>query len=87
MCCGNAANLCCDKGSAELDQHVFEGRLVLGAIPGLGGAAPGEVVAMVAIQGVPEYDEAVDGELERHGAFDRELQPVAGLADAEDGAE
>ena len=38
---------------------------------------------MVAVQRVPDDDEAVDDELEWHGAFDRAAQPVAGLADAE----
>ena len=38
---------------------------------------------MVAVQRVPDDDEAVDDELEGHGAFDRALEPVAGLADAE----
>ena len=42
-----------------------------------------EVVGVVAVQRVPDDDEAVDDELERHGAFHRAAQAVAGLADAE----
>ena len=46
-------------------------------------AAAGEVVWVVAVQRVPDDDEAVDAEAQWHGAFHGALQPVAGLADAE----
>ena len=50
---------------------------------GWSAAAAGEVVGVVAVQRVPDDDEAVDAEAQRHGAFHRALQAVAGLADAE----
>ena len=50
---------------------------------GWSAAAAGEVVGVVAVQRVPDDDEAVDAEAQWHGAFHRALQPVAGLADAE----
>ena len=83
LSCVNARNSCCDKGSAELGEHVFEGDVVLVRVPGLIGAAAGEVVGVVAVQRVPDDDEAVDAEAQWHGALHRALQPVAGLADAE----
>ena len=42
-----------------------------------------EVVSVVSVQRVPDDDEAVDAEAQRHGAFHRAPQSVAGLADAE----
>src|SRR4029077_13231563 len=83
LSCGNTRNSRCDKGSAELGDHVLEGWGGLGGVPGLLVAAAGEVVAVVAVQGVPDDDEAVDAELERNGALDRAPPPVAGLTDAE----
>ena len=82
MSCGNSGNLCCDKGSAEFGEHVFERGLVLVPVPGLCAAAGVEVVGVVAVQGVPDDDEAVDDESEGDGAFDCALEPVAGLADS-----
>jgi len=83
LSCVNARNSCCDKASAKLGEHVFEGDVVLVRVPGLIGAAAGEVVGVVAVQRVPDDDEAVDAEAQWHGALHRALQPVAGLADAE----
>ena len=83
MSCGNAGNSGCDKCSAEFGEHVFEGDVVLVRVPGLIGAAAGEVVGVVAVQRVPEDDEAVDAAAQWHGAFHGALQAVAGLADAE----
>ena len=60
LSCGNACNSCCDKGSAEFGEHVFEGDVVLVRVPGLGVASGVEVVGVVAVQRVPDDDEAVD---------------------------
>ena len=79
----NARNSCCDKGSAELGEHVFEGGVVLVGVPGLVGAAAGEVVGVVAVQRVPDDDEAVRRRTRTARCARRALQPVAGLADAE----
>ena len=74
--CGNACNSCCDKCSAELGEHVFEGGFVLVGVPGLVAAAAGEVVGVVAVQRVPDDDEAVNAEAQRHGAFHGALQAL-----------
>jgi hypothetical protein len=38
-----------DYGPAQLDEHVLEGRLGLGAVPGLGGAAVIDVGGVVTV--------------------------------------
>ena len=61
----------------------LEGDVVLVQVPGLIGAAAGEVVGVVAVQRVPRPRRGCrDAEAQWHGALHRELQPVAGLADA-----
>ncbi len=83
LICGNSGNSFYEKGFAELGEHVFERDVVFVSVPGLGVAAGGEVVAVAAVQGLPDDHQAVDAGAEWHGAFDRALQAVAGLADAE----
>ena len=46
-----------DEGPAELDEHVLEGRLDLGPVPGLAGAAVVDVGRVVAVPGVPDDDQ------------------------------
>jgi len=46
-----------DHGPAELDEHVLEGGLGLGAVPGLGGAAVIDVGWVVAGAGVLDDDD------------------------------
>ena len=75
---------CRDQGPAQLDEHVLEGLLGLGPVPGLGGAAVIDVSRVVAVAGVPADDQGVDQEREWDGALDGALDPVAGLAGAQD---
>ena len=64
-------------------QHLGAARDLRPGPQRLVAAAAGEVVGVVAVQRVPEDNEAVDAEAQRHGAFHGALQAVAGLADAE----
>ena len=52
----------------------------LGAVPGLGVAAGGGVVGVVAVAGVPDDDEAVGDQSERHGALHGAVGAVAWVA-------
>lgn len=79
----SARNLFYDKGSAELGEYVLEGGFGLVRVPVLILAASGEVLGVVAAQCVPDGDANVDVELAWHGAFDRVLEAVTGLADAQ----
>jgi hypothetical protein len=56
---------------------------VLVVYPGLAGAAVGDVVGMVAVQGVPDDHQAHGEHAERDGALDRLLEVVAGLPDTQ----
>ena len=56
---GTAGNAGADQDAAQLGEHVFEGGLGLGAVPGLGGAAGGDVGRVVAVPGVPDDDQGV----------------------------
>ena len=78
---GNAGR---DEDAAELGEHVFEGGLGLGAVPGLGVAAGGDPGWAVAVPGVPGDDQGAGEQGERDGAFDGSAGAVAGLAGAED---
>jgi len=73
-----------DQDPAELDEHVLEGGLGLGAVPGLGGAAVVDVGGVVAVPGVPADDQRVHQQGEGDGALDGAPDPVAGLAGAQD---
>ena len=72
-----------DQDPAKLDEHVLEGRLGLGAVPGLGGAAVIDVSRVMAVPGVPQDDQGVHEQGERDGALDGAPDPVAGLAGAQ----
>jgi hypothetical protein len=83
VCAGTRGNSGGDHGAAQLGEHVLEGGLGLGCIPGLVVAAGGEGVPGVAVPGVPGDDEGGD-QGERDGALDGAAGAVAGLAGAED---
>src|ERR1035437_10203497 len=68
------------QGPAELDDHVFKGRLGLFGVPRLLGAAGVDVGRVVAVPGVPADDQGVDEQRERDGPLDGFAGPVAGLA-------
>src|SRR5215470_17734240 len=67
-CGGTRGNAGGDEGAAELGEHVFEGGFGLGGIPGLGGAAGGDVGGVVAVAGVPGDDQGVGQQGEGDGA-------------------
>ena len=69
---------------AQLDEHVLEGRLGLGPVPGLGGAAVIGVGRVVAVAGVPDDDQGGHEQRERDGALGGAPDAVAGLAGAQD---
>ena len=70
--------------TAELGEHVGDRGFLLGAVPRAEQAAQADVGGVVAEAGVPDDQQRLDQEAERDGALDGGLQPVAGLADAED---
>jgi hypothetical protein len=70
------------QGAAEFDQHVFEGRLGLVAVPRLVCAAGVDVGLVVAVPDLPDHDQGVDQHPEGDGPLDREAGAVTGLADA-----
>jgi hypothetical protein len=72
-----------DDDAAQLGEHVGEGRLGLGGVPGGSPTPVGEVGAVVAVQGAPEHGDRVAVQAERDGAAHGVLGAVAGLADAE----
>ena len=84
MCAGTRGNAGGDHGAAKLGEHVLEGGLGLGGVPGLVVAAGGDGVPGVAVPGVPGDDEGADDQCERDGALDGAAGAVAGLAGAED---
>src|SRR5215475_2374495 len=84
VCAGSRGNSGGDHGAAELGEHVLEGGLGLGCVPGLVVAAGGEGVPGAAVPGVPGDDEGGDDQGERDGALDGAAGAVAGLAGAED---
>ena len=59
------------SGLCEFDDHVLERGFGLGAVPRLGLTAVGDVVGVVAVQGVPDDDDGLHQHPERHGALDR----------------
>jgi hypothetical protein len=67
--------------SAELGEHVFEGRLGLGPIPRLGESTVVGVIGVMAVQGIPNHDQGLDQHPERDGPLDGVLDPVTGLPD------
>src|SRR6266704_37516 len=83
-CAGTRGNAGGDHGAAQLGEHVLEGGLGLGGIPGLVVAAGGDGVPGMAVPGVPGDDEGGDDQGERDGALDGAAGAVAGLAGAED---
>lgn len=74
LSCGNAGNSGGDEGAAEFGEHVFERGFGLLVVPGLRGVPAGDVVGVVAVEGVPDGHEALDEESERHGPFDGALE-------------
>jgi len=82
VCAGTRGNSGGDHGAAQLGEHVLEGGLGLGCVPGLVVAAGGEGVPGVAVPGVPGDDEGADDQGERDGALDGAAGAVAGLAGA-----
>src|SRR5215471_13658292 len=84
VCAGTRGNSGGDHGAAQLGEHVLEGGLGLGAVPGLVTAARGEGVPGVAVPGVPGDDQGADDQGKWHGALDGAAGAVAGLAGAED---
>src|SRR5215470_1944132 len=84
VCAGTRGNSGGDHGAAQLGEHVLEGGLGLGCVPGLVVAAGGEGVPGVAVPGVPGDDEGGHDQGERDGALDGAAGAVAGLAGAED---
>jgi hypothetical protein len=83
VCGGTLGNAGGDQDAAELGEHVLEGGLALGGVPGLGVAAGGDADAVVAVSGVPHDDQCVDEQGERDGALDGAAGAVAGLAGAQ----
>jgi hypothetical protein len=81
---GTAGNPGADQDPAELGEHVLEGGLGRGGIPGLGGAAAGDAGRVVAVAGVPDDDQGMHEQGERDGPPDGAADPGAGLAGAED---
>jgi hypothetical protein len=81
---GTAGNAGADQDPAELGEHVLEGGLGLGPVPGFGGAAAGDAGRVVAVPGVPHHDQGADEQGERDGALDGAAGAVAGLAGAQD---
>ena len=62
-----ARNSGSDQDPAELDEHVLEGRLGLGALPRPGRAAVVDVGWVVPVPGVPADDQGVHQEREGDG--------------------
>jgi hypothetical protein len=83
-CSGTLGNAGGDQDAAELGEHVLEGGLCLGGVPGLGVAAGGDAGRAVAVPGVSGDDQGVDEQGERDGALDGAAGPAAGLPGAED---
>lgn len=54
VCAGTLGNAGGDQDTAELGEHVFEGGLGLGVVPGLGTAAGGDAGRAVAVLGVSD---------------------------------
>ncbi|WP_239313739.1 hypothetical protein, partial [Frankia sp. Cj3] len=49
----------CDQGSAQLDDHVFEGWFGLAALPRLSEPAGEHVLGLLAVQGIPDDDQGL----------------------------
>src|SRR6185437_7934289 len=84
LCWGTGGNAGADEDVAEVGEHVLEGGLGLGGVPGLGVAAGGDTGRVVAVPGVPGDDQGGDEQGERDGPLDGGAGAVAGLAGAED---
>src|SRR5262249_48452920 len=84
VCTGTPGSSGGDHGAGQLGEHVLEGGLSLGCVPGLVVAAGGEGVPGVAVPGVPGDDEGGHDQGERDGALDGAAGAVAGLAGAGD---
>ena|ERR1019366_6940659 len=76
---GNAGAV---QDAAQCGEHVLEGGLSLGGVPGLGPPTGGDGGRVVAVPDVPDDDERVHQQGEWDGALDGAAGPVAGLADA-----
>ena len=59
-----------DHRAAQLDQHVLEGRLGLGPVPGLAARRSPTSAGAVALPCVPDDDQGVHEQGEREGALD-----------------
>ena len=73
-----------DDLAAEAGEHVQGGRFGLRPVPRRRGPAVCDVGAGVAVQGVPDDEQAVAEQPEGDGPFDGLGDPVAGLPDPED---
>jgi hypothetical protein len=82
-CGGTLGNARGDQDAAELGEHVLDGGLGLGGVPGLGMAAGGDAGRAVTVPGVPDDDQGVDEQGERDGALGGAAGAAAGLPGAE----